>query len=354
MTTENSTPENDQPVERRDEIEAAFEQHEAAAIAATPVKETAPDLSQESPKEAPAKETAAADKPAEEKPEAEAPVSVDRAPQSWKPGTRALWDKIDPTVRAEVIRREKQTTQVLNESAQARHFSDEFQKVLQPYQARMQSINAHPMAVVQELLKADYTLSTAPKAERAAFVAKLVKDYDIDILALDDALAGRVHAEADPRAQNQAEVERLLAQRLAPFQHLLEREQQREQQDSQVVTTTIQQMAANVEKFPYFQDVREDMADLLDMAAKKGRALSLEQAYNQATLLDPEISALVSKQTQATQAAEAAAKAAAQAQRARRASVSVGGAPSGLISGSPAAGDRRAAIEAAFDSVGGR
>lgn len=368
MTQENSTPENDQPVERRDEIEAAFEQHEAAAAA---VKETAPNLSQESPEKAPVKEAAKAEvkpegeKPAEKaeaKPEGEKPaepevkpdVNVEKAPQSWKPGTRALWDKVDPTVRAEIVRREKQTVQVLNESAQARQFADEFGKVTQPYAARLQALNAHPLAVYNELLKADFVLSSAPKNERAAFVAKLIKDYDVDVEALDNALAGRIQQDTDPRALAQAEVDRLLAERLAPYQQLLQREQQREQQDNQQVSTTIQQMAADTEKFPYFEDVRHDMADLLDMAVKKGRTLTLEQAYNQAVMLDPEISTLVSAQTQAAKAAEAAAKANAQAQRARRASVSVGGAPSGLVSGSPAAGDRRATIEAAFDSVGGR
>lgn len=364
MTTENSTPETDEPVDRRTDIEAAFEQHEAAAEKQPElsgiepaVKEKAEKLSPESPAEAPAKEKPAAEvKPEGEKPETEVKpdVNVERAPQSWKPGTRALWDKVDPTVRAEIVRREKQTVQVLNESASARQLSEEFGKITQPYAARLQALNAHPLAVYSELMKADYLLSTAPKNDRAAFVAKLIKDYDVDVEALDNALAGRIQQDQDPKVLAQAEVDRLLAERLAPYQQLLQREQQREQQDNQQVAVTIQQMAADTEKFPYFEDVRADMADLLDMAVKKGRTLTLEQAYNQAVMLDPEVSTLVSAQTQAAKAAEAAAKANAQAQRARRASVSVGGAPSGLVSGSPAAGDRRATIEAAFDAVGGR
>jgi tetratricopeptide (TPR) repeat protein len=252
------------------------------------------------------------------------------------------------------MRREQQTTQVLNESASARRFTEEFQKVTQPFSARLQALNAHPLAVVQELLKADHTLSNGTKAERAQFLANLVRDYDVDIVALDNALAGRAQQEQDPRAQTQAEVDRLLAERLAPFQHLLQREQEREQQDNQVVHTSIQSMAQDHARFPYFEDVRLEMADILDLAAKRGRAVSLEEAYNRATMLDPEISKLVTQQTQAAQAAADAAKANAQAQRARRASVSVGGSPSGLVSGSPAAGDRRATIEAAFDAIGGR
>ena len=356
MPSVNSTPEDTTPDDRKSAIEAAFEQHEAPPED-PPVKETTPEVSQETPEEA---ATENPKEPGEEKePPAEEPApaeKVDRAPQSWKPIARAAWDKIDPIARAEIMRRENQTTRVLDESANARRFAEEFQKVTQPFSARLQALNAHPLAVYQELLKADHLLSTGSKTERATLVAKLVKDYDVDIEALDNALAGRVsqEAQAAPQAQIDAQVERLLEQRLAPFKTLLEREQQREQQTNQVVATTIQQMAANHEKYPYFHDVREDMADLLELAARKGRTLTLDEAYNQATLLDPDISKLVQTRTQATQAAQSATKANALAQRAKRASVSVGGAPSGLVSGSPAAGDRRAAIEAAFDAASGR
>ena len=364
MTTENSTP-AEEVVDRRTEIEAAFEHHEAEAV-----KETAPNLSQESPEKAPVKEEV---KPEGEKPAEKAevkprssprvksprprssPTSTSRRPRSrGNPapgpcGTR--WTRpCGPRSFAARSRRCRSSTRAPARASSA----DEFGKITQPYAARLQALNAHPLAVYSELMKADYLLSTAPKNDRAAFVAKLIKDYDVDVEALDNALAGRIQQDMDPKVLAQAEVDRLLAERLAPYQQLLQREQQREQQDNQQVAVTIQQMAADTEKFPYFEDVRADMADLLDMAVKKGRTLTLEQAYNQAVMLDPEVSTLVSAQTQAAKAAEAAAKANAQAQRARRASVSVGGAPSGLVSGSPAAGDRRATIEAAFDAVGGR
>ena len=94
-----------------------------------------------------------------------------------------------PDVRQEIVRRERETTKVLGETAQARQLAGQFMQAVQPYQARLQSAGAHPIAAVQELLKADYILSSAPQNQRAAFMAKLISDYGIDVRELDTALA---------------------------------------------------------------------------------------------------------------------------------------------------------------------
>ena len=263
--------------------------------------------------------------------------AVEAAPQSWKAGAKAKWNKIDPEIRQEVMRREKQTTQVLNESAQARQVVSQFQETIQPYMARINSVG-HPLAAVKNLLHADHLLSTSPPQQRAQIMAKMINDYGIDLQALDNVLAGNIKP-VDPV---ESRVEQLLQQRLAPYQQLLAQQQQNEQQATQQLATTVQQMAQDP-KYPYFEKVRQDMADIIELSARKNVPISIEQAYNRAIQLDPEINKL-----------SAAAKANTLAQRAKKASSSVGGAPSGLLSGSSTAGDRRATIEAAFDAIGGR
>jgi len=330
--------------DRRAVIEAAFEADEAAN--AEPAKvEAAPKV--EAEEKAPLEPKAGIETTeatgAEPDPEAKL---AERAPQSWKPTTRAQWDKLPPEVRKEVNRRELETTKVLNDSATARRLAQEVAEAAQPFSARLQALGATPAAAMRELLKSDHILSTAPKAQRAQFMAKLIKDYDVDIESLDQALSGAAQQAQDPQVQINAQVERLLQQRMQPYQQLLERERQREQAESQGFYATVEQMSKDP-KFPYFADLRESMADIIDLAAKRGRQVSMEEAYNKAAMLDPEISGLVSKTQNVTRANS-------QAQRAKAASVSVGGAPSGLMSGSPAAGDRRSVIEAAFDAVGNR
>lgn len=354
MDPEISTPETEVVDDRRDAIEAAFEQHSAPEPAAAPEKvekvaEAAPPAEKAEQQVAPRP----TDEKSVEATPAETDVAVpDKAPQSWKPAARALWEGLAPEVRQEVARRELQTTQVLNESASARKLQADFTQAVQPFMGRLQSINAHPIAAVQELLKVDYFLSSAPKHQRAQRMAEFIKDYDIDIEALDAALSGKIVKDNDPATQTNATVERLLAERLAPFQTLLQREQVREQQESQQLVHTIESMAQDTVKFPYFEQVRQEMADIIEFAANKGKTITIEAAYNKAVQLDPNVSQQMAAKATAEAASKAAALATSQAQRARRASVSVGGAPSGMTIGSPAASDRRAVIEAAFDSMG--
>ena len=366
----------DQIVEdRRSAIEAAFEQQETAsspAPAASPAPPSAPAPSGETPASgnadvpgeggAPSKPSAEKtpastdDKPAQpSEEEADAPskpFSVDKAPASWRAPLRAKWDKLDPDVRQEIMRRERDITKTMGEYGEARHLHNQFTQAVAPFQARIASLGVSPVAAAHELFKADYILSTAPPAQRAKFMAQLISDYGVDIAELDSALAGG--GAADPVASR---VEALLSERLKPLNQFLTAQQQREQQEreesARKVAKTIEDMA-NDPKYPYFQDVRLDMADLFDLAAKRGVYLTPEQAYNRAIAMNPEVSKLVNEQQQAEAKRTAARKANDDAQRALKASVSVGGSPGGTPSGASGATDRRSVIAAAFDSVGGR
>jgi hypothetical protein len=273
-------------------------------------------------------------------------VSVEPAPQSWKPAEKAKWATLDPEVRTEVLRREREISKALNETAPARQFQTEFQQAVQPYLGRIQSIGVPPLQAIQGLLQADYVLSTAPKPQKAAYLAKLIKDYDVDIEALDQALSGQ--QVADPLA---AKVEALVQQRLAPFQQIVETQQrtaaQQAQQAEQQLAAAISAISTDKVKYPYFEQVRDSMADVIELSIRKGKQCSLEEAYNKACQLDQTISTELATKSAAAKANEAA-------QRARKASVQVGGSPTGSISGSPAANDRRATIAAAFESVGAR
>lgn len=337
--------------DRRAAIEAAFEKEEAAspepvqAVEPEPVQAVEPEPVQQ------ATEPVAAAKPVEPvaQPTGEDDTTGLKAPQSWKATTKAQWDKLPPDVRQEVARREHQTSVVLNESAQARRVFTELGQAVQPYAARLQSLGIDPITATRELLKSDHLLTTAPKAQRAQYMAKMIKDYDVDIEALDAALSGQVAHAQDPEVQIQAKVQQLLQQQLAPYQSLLVEQQQREQAEQQQLAQTIQSYASNP-KYPYFDQLRQEMADLIEISARRGAPLTIEQAYNKAIQLDPTVSLEVANQ----QKLSLAAKANAQAQRAIKASSSVGGAPSSGMFGAPVGSDRRSTIAAAFDSLGGR
>lgn len=352
-------PTDTEVVDRRATIEAAFEELETPEVVDPPAEAPAPPAPAPTPapeepelpfQAAPASKAKAEVPPAP--PPEGATFPVDKAPQSWRAPSREKWAKIDPDIQQEIMKRERETTRVLGETAHARQLANQFQQVINPYQARLQSFGMEPLAAIQELLRADYLLSSAPKAQRAQYMAKLINDYGVDVHELDLALAGK--GPADPV---DSRVEQLLQQRLAPFQQYIQAQQQREQQyeqkSAEEVNQSIETMATDP-KYPYFEDVRLDMADIVEMGAKRGLYLSLDEAYNRAIAMNPEVSKQVATQRQAEAKKAAALAANAKAQKALGASVSVGGAPGGVPSGASEATDRRSTIAAAFDSLSGR
>ena len=261
---------------------------------------------------------------------------------------------LDPEVKQEVIRRERDVDRAMTDSAQARQVASAFQQVVQPYMARINALGVHPMAAAQELFKADYVLTTATPAKRAEFMAKLISDYGVDIQELDRALSGGA-----PSAEQtqQTQLERMLEERMAPLQNFLSQQQQQaqyaQQQEFSALDRSIETMASDA-KFPFFDEVREDMADVIEIQAKRGVAISLEQAYTRAIAMNPDVSQRLTQQLQQANSRAAASEGNLKAQRALAASKSVGGAPNGVAFQGANANDRRSTIEAAFSAAEGR
>jgi hypothetical protein len=274
------------------------------------------------------------------------PNRVDRAPQSWKGQAKGEWGQLPLHVRQEVQRREAEINRALQESAPARQFQQQFEKVVTPYMARIQAIGLeHPMQAVEHLLQADYALSTAPKAQRAALMAKYIKDYDIDVVELDNALVGAVAPQqANPQADIQQLVQQQLQQALAP---LMQREQLQRQAQQEQINHTVETMALDP-KYPYFDEVRLDMADLIDSRAKRGIDLSLEDAYSMAVRMNPEVNAQMAQQN----TLQSANQQHQQAMRAKNAASSITGSPASGGSMTPVGdGSLRGALEAAFSGA---
>jgi len=319
---------------------------ETDIAAASSVQETEPVAETAAPEETPEQpEPKAGAKPEGAKVEDAPPVKqsrIDRAPQSWKKEAKGEWNNIPLHIRQEVHKREMEVQKVLQETAPVRQFAEQFQQTITPYMARLQSQGASPMQAVEALFRADYTLSSAPKGQRAAYMAKLIKEYDVDIVALDEALAGVVPSQSQGQAPDiQALVQQQLQQALAP---IMQREQQQRQQAQEQINHTVESMALDP-KYPYFDEVRMDMADLIDSRAKRGIDLSLEDAYAMATRMNPEVYAQIGRQS----TMQSANQQHQQAQRAKNAASSVTGVPAAGGNGQFVGnGDLRSSIEAAF------
>ncbi len=274
--------------------------------------------------------------------------STDNAPKSWKGVAKEKWAGVDPVIRAEVHRREREMTRALNENAPVKKFVGDFSQTIQPFAQHYAKTNLPPLQLFQNLMQADVHLSTAPAPHRAAFMAKLIKDYGVDIQMLDAALAGE-----DPGTGTNAGFERLLDERLAPVNEFLQTENQRRQQtvqaERQRAETVLSRMEADTVNFPHFALVAQDMADITEVAMRRRVYLTPQQAYARAVAMNPEAQA--AEQSRAGQQRAQVAHDA--ATRSLGASLSVSGSPAGLKD-SVSPSDLRGTIEAAWNSVQGR
>jgi hypothetical protein len=359
-----------EPTTLRDTIEAAIEDPEAApAPALEPIEAIEP---------AALAETVTADAPAdtqdlnalsEEAPAAEAPRDEkgkfkgkeegmtpgpksgpkqqgERAPASWRPETREHWAQLPEGVRAEVSRREAEVARTLQETAEARKTVEAVMKTIEPYQHFIKAENSNPLQAIDNLMATAARLRTGTAPELATLVAGMVSQFGVGrfgngfVELLDQALAGQ-QPKADPQ---QLAIDQALNQRLAPLQNMYSQFQQAQQaQQVQAQQSAQTEVSSFLSRAEFGEDVREDMADLLENAQRKGQNLSLGDAYKKACLLNDNVRAVLTQRMQ-TKGAQSTTQA---AQRARSTAVQVSGsAPMGGLKQEPT--NVRNAIEAAI------
>jgi hypothetical protein len=271
-----------------------------------------------------------------------------KAPVSWRPEVRDKFATLPSEVQGEIIRREREVEAGLRTAASHKQFVEHFQHAMQPYAAMITAEGGDYISATTNLMNTAYQLRTAPPPQKAALVAEIVRHFGVDITMLDDALTAQVSGQAGQPAQNDPMMV-YVQQQLAPVTQLLQRFTQAEESAKQErglrVQTEIEQFAADP-KNEYFEDVRMDVADLLEITARRGQKMTLQDAYARATMAHPTIGPILAtrKLSETAQHRNGA------AQRARNASASLasGGAPEQGDQGAAKPKDLNSAIEAAW------
>ena len=270
----------------------------------------------------------------------------EKAPVSWRPEVREHWSALPADVRAEVMRREQEVQRTLQETSEARKLADSIQKTVAPYEMFIKAEGGNTLAAIDSLMATAARLRTAPAPDLAQMVAGIVKQFGVGrfgntfIEQLDSALAGQV-PQTDP---GQVQLQQMLQQQLAPMQQFMSQYQQAQAaQAQQVQQQAISEVGQFLEKAEFGEDVRDEMADIMELAQKRNREVSLSDAYRQACMINPKVRAVLEGRAKAkgAQTLQGA------AQKAKAAAVSVSGAPA-LAVPTQGATDVRSAIEAAL------
>jgi hypothetical protein len=205
----------------------------------------------------------------------------------------------------------------------------------------LQKHGIHPVAWINNLGRAHYTLANGTYEQKLNAFNRLASDYGIQLNQ--DALQMPEQAYVDPYQQQ------LMQQLQATQQQVAQLSQIREQEENARLTQEISRVSSDRERFPHFEMVREDMAQLLE----RGLAPNLETAYAKAVRMNDEAFKL--EQDKLLRSASSQASKAQQVAKAKATAVSPRSVtPSGQVSKTDAK-DRRSLLMANLaDAEGGR
>jgi hypothetical protein len=195
-------------------------------------------------------------------------------PQSWPKEQVDLWTKLDQPARDYILRREGEFEKGMTRNSEKYKPYEELDRVFEPWREKWALEGASPAAKVQQLLAAQAYLDRSP----AEGLAWLANSYGIDLRQL--AGAG---SQAQPQ-NNDPVVARLQAE-LAELKSYATHQQQREHQ------TFMSSVQSEIDAFqksgkaPHFEALKKDIAGLL----QSGMAASLQDAYDRAVWLNPDV-----------------------------------------------------------------
>ena len=218
------------------------------------------------------------------------PVETIKAPQSWRPNVREKFNALPPEVQQEVIRREREVEQTQRESAEARQGYQRFREVMAPFEHMVRAEGSDPYRTVGSLMQTAMALQSGAPRTKAQIVANLIQHYGVDLNSLAATLEGQPVPETQAQPYRDPRVDELLGQ-----------VQQAKAVKQQQMAAEAQRLIGEIQGEEFFGDVKDAMADILEIAAKRGVAMTPREAYNRAVWADPHVAEVLQQRQAAAQ-----------------------------------------------------
>ena len=334
-------------LDRRDILEAALEAAEEGTLEAPIEKdievaetdyiseESAKEKISEPDHEEPSEVIEATESEAED----DVPQEKINRPSTWKKEYVNIWDKLekgeqinkDDFVKfAEYAnQRESEYKKGVSTYKAEADRAKEYEQAVAPFVPDLERRNIKPVQYIQNLARADQILTNAPYDQKVQIFQRLAQEYGIQLNGESVAQAQQL----DPYTQQ------LMYQLNQVNQEVSSIKGRFAQEENQRLMGEIERVRSDVEKFPHFDVVREEMAQLLEL----GKAQDLETAYKKAVRMNDEVWAL--EQDRLLKDSKQASIKAQQVQKAKAAAVSPKSTtPSGKVADSGDKKDRRSMI----------
>ncbi len=281
--------------DRRETLEAAMNEVEAQEVEHEEVQSEEP---QDEPArnekgqfvaedEAVAEETSieavAEDADEPEQPEEQPEISDIPKPTTWKKDLLPLWDKI---AKGETLSKDesKKHLEYLNQrenefkkgvsvyKAEAER-AKALEEAINPFVPELQAQGIHPAAWINNLGRAHMILSKAPHEQKVQMFHRLAQDYGVNL-----------NLSNEPQQPVDAYTQQLMQQLNQVNQEVSTIKGRFEQEEQARLSNEIERVRSDKERFPHFDLVREEMAQLLEL----GKAQNLETAYAKAVRMNDE------------------------------------------------------------------
>jgi len=287
--------------DRREMLEAALDEALEPEVDEQEVQEAEPEVEAEparnekgqfvSKEETPAEEQeeepkveASAEEEPEQTEEQEVTTEDIPKPTTWKKDLLPLWDKI---AKGETLTKEesRKHLEYLNQrenefkkgvsvyKAEAER-AKALEEAISPFIPELQQQGIHPTAWINNLGRAHMILTKASYEQKVQMFHRLAQDYGVNLNQVNE-----------PVAPTDAYTQQLMQQLYQVNQEVSTIKSRFEQEEQTRLMSEIERVRSNKERFPHFDMVREEMAQLLEL----GKAQDLETAYAKAVRLNDEV-----------------------------------------------------------------
>lgn len=207
-----------------------------------------------------------------------------KPPVGMPPALREKWGKVDREFQQYWADRERNMATTLQQTADARKFTEEFRKIAQPFEDYLKEFNITPTAHADELFKLSYSLNKGTPVQRAQILVNLIQHFKPDAATMQALFSGQ-----------QVNVAPITTPAPKPnmdeaVQAEIEKRKAAEQQ--QAVQAEIDKFAETAE---FYNDVREMMGRAIDGGFVQGNTMSelMKNAYDFCCQNHPEIKGIL-------------------------------------------------------------
>lgn len=205
-------------------------------------------------------------------------VNINEPPMSWRAEAKAEYANLPEWAKREAHKREHDFHNGVQQYKAAATFATQIGAEFKPYEALLRSQQWTPQALTRDMMNTHYRLSTGDNATKAAEVLRVAGLYNISAQDIQAVLAN-VNSQPTQTQQTPREVTEL--------QQRLDRiEQERAQADNASIQEQIRRFETDPNR-PHFKEVAVTMGRLMS----SGEASTMEEAYDKACRLVPQVHA---------------------------------------------------------------